>query len=218
MADLATAVSSASTDGEIVLCEGEHSGSGLVLPQGVSVLGLGGSTATFVRGVQGNTVFVLNDEARMEGLTGGTGRPASSKTEGGGILVGSGHLELEDVVVSDCEAGRGGGIYLGVGSSLDAVDVVVENNRGVSSLISEGGGLYMDESTMLTSATRPPRCKREAFVQTRRTSRAGRSGTTTATTLVTAYTGTAICCSPAWTSSATRPDCPAAGCTSPGTW
>ena len=77
-------------------------------------------------------------------LKGGKG---ISGTFGGAINVtgGSSKTELEDCVIEDCEADKGGAIGCGSGTTVTLTNTTIQNCKATSS--SGGGGVYVDNGT-----------------------------------------------------------------------
>lgn len=79
--------------------------------------------------------------ATLIGLTLRNGQ-VDSTSVGGGILCESGLLELEQCLITECEAYDGGGLYCGVGSSVTLDGCHISNN-GSGGVSANGAGLTM---------------------------------------------------------------------------
>ncbi|MFH1466443.1 MAG: MopE-related protein [Pseudomonadota bacterium] len=137
--------STMATSGTLTLCPGTYYVELTVQGADVSVIGLDGSGATALVGDGTGSVVTVNaacTDLLVEGLTieGGT-----SASQGGGIQGGTHGVDLElvDVVVQDCSALSGGGIYQSNGA-LTASDLLVQDCTASN----YGGGLYVNGVTL----------------------------------------------------------------------
>jgi predicted outer membrane repeat protein len=124
---LARALAMAQPGDTLALAPGKHRAGGLVLPDGVRLIGQGESPRITGRG--GQPLF------RIEGAHTGVGlenlllEGARSRESGGAIRSRESRVVLRGVTIRDCRSAQDGGALFAVGGRLEITDCRFHNNR-----------------------------------------------------------------------------------------
>jgi predicted outer membrane repeat protein len=134
---LALALAKAQPGDTLVLAPGKHWAGGLVLPDGIRLIGQGESTRITGRG--GQPLF------RIEGAHTGVGlenlllEGARSRDSGGAIRARESRVVLRGVTIRDCRSAQDGGALFAAGGRLEITDCRFHNNRAT-----RGGAIALE--------------------------------------------------------------------------
>jgi predicted outer membrane repeat protein len=144
--------STLSTSGTLTICPGTYYVELSIRGADIAVIGRDGSGATSLVGDGTGPVMAVSSacsDLAVQGLT-LTGGDAGT-SQGGGIHAGTHGVDLvvDDVVIQDCDAISGGGIYQAYGS-LTGTDLTVQG----CAVDNYGGGIYLNSVAVdLSSST-----------------------------------------------------------------
>jgi hypothetical protein len=159
---LQDALESAALGQVVALCEGRYPVSGVVLDQGVTVVGAG-AAVTLVDAEQTGPVLEVSalDPVILDGvtLTGGLGLQQDTERRGGGLYLHPGvTVDGTDLVLTGNVAGAGGGAWLSDGATLEITGGAITGNHAddAYAIVSSGGGvqaganarLYLDDASI----------------------------------------------------------------------
>ncbi len=137
------ALANAAADDTVAVFEGTYYESNLVIPAGVHLLGYSPSPeSTVIDAQQHGRVLTITGEdtqVRYLRLTGGW------SVRGGGIHVDAGNISLRDLIIDECFASSGGGVY------VDGAAVAMEHCSLLDNEAStSGGGLQLVGEAQVT--------------------------------------------------------------------